>query len=794
MVARRIFDDAARAYESAIAIHEIHQLSARRGGLYRVDLFRDCWCEKRHQSHRWTRWPGHHAGCAGRRRARRFRLCDGQRGVLEISVVSSYSGRGRTADFLRGDGRRGPGIPLVQHASGAAFYGRCRRARARRRAGDDCRHRPAGDRAVCNGRRVCRRNAFGDAAGRLVQIYPQALWRRPPPVQDGAAASPLVAGRLERNAGRRALLDYHADAGFGWAFNAEVTLRKMTVFGTLNQPETLILGLGISGLSMARWCARHGCRLRIADTRATPPNLPQLRAEGLDAELITGALRPALLDGIELLAISPGLSPRAAEIALLLAEARARSIPVWGELDFFAQALRATEVTAYGQSKVIAITGTNGKTTTAALVGRVCKRAGYQSCVAGNIGMALLDALGVAVDKQKMPDIWVLELSSFQLESNQTFAPDVAAALNITPDHLDWHGNFDAYAAAKGRIFGASAVRILNRDDAHSMRFALNRAGQTDVGQFTFGLSAPQHAGEYGWMETGDGAAWLALAEAAEAAETCAEISPAAKRARRAADHAPSGIVIKRLMPASALAIRGKHNISNVLAALALCRALDIPLAPLLHGLRDYRGEPHRFQCIARINGVDFIDDSKGTNVGALLAALKGAEAQKIVLIAGGVSKGQDFSPLAEPVARVCRAVMLIGRDASLLRVALEPSGVSIAEYATLEEAVRAAASIADLAIRCCYRRRAPVSICSAITGIALKCSTARLKRQNLEHFSARLHKERTRRQYAQYGEREVTQGKPMKNALNHHDPFNTTVCSGIHRRCGRSPHAPRDA
>src|SRR5260364_204528 len=327
MVARRIFDDAARAYESAIAIHEIHQLSARRGGLYRVDLFRDCWCELRHQSHRWTRWPGHHAGCAGRRRARRFRLCDGQRGVLEISVVSSYSGRGRTADFLRGDGRRGPGIPLVQHASGAAFYGRCRRARARRRAGDDCRHRPAGDRAVCNGRRVCRRNAFGDAAGRL------------------------------------ALLDYHADAGFGWAFNAEVTLRKMTVFGTLNQPATLILGLGISGLSMARWCARHGCRLRIADTGAAPPNLPQLRAEGLDAELITGELRPALLDGIELLAISPGLSPRAAEIALLLAEARARGIPVWGELEFFAQALRATEVTAYGQSKVIAITGTNGKTT-----------------------------------------------------------------------------------------------------------------------------------------------------------------------------------------------------------------------------------------------------------------------------------------------------------------------------------------------------------------------------------------------------------------------------------------------
>ncbi len=466
----------------------------------------------------------------------------------------------------------------------------------------------------------------------------------------------------------------------------------MSVFGTFNPPATLILGLGISGLSMARWCARHGCRLRIADTRAAPPNLPQLRAEGLDAELFTGALTPALLGGnIELVALSPGLSLRAQEIAPLLAAARARGIPVWGELEFFAHALRSPEITGHRQPKVIAITGTNGKTTTAALTGRLCERAGYQTCVAGNIGMALLDALSTAVDQHTLPNIWVLELSSFQLDSSQTFAPDVAAVLNITSDHLDWHGDFNAYAAAKGRVFGASTVRILNRDDVHSLKFALDTADEAESKQLTFGLSAPQRAGEYGLTHTEDGTAWLAMAEAR------ADLSSVSARMhRRTEDNAPSETVIKRLMPASALAMHGQHNIANALAALALCRALDMPLAPLLHGLRDYRGEPHRFQRIARIDGIDFIDDSKGTNVGATHAALSGTVAQRVVLIAGGEGKGQDFGLLAESVARACRAVFLIGRAAPLLRTALEPSGVPLAEYATLEEATRAAADIAE--------------------------------------------------------------------------------------------------
>ncbi len=325
----------------------------------------------------------------------------------------------------------------------------------------------------------------------------------------------------------------------------------MSVFGAFNTPATLILGLGISGLSMARWCARHGCRLRIADTRAAPPNLSQLRAEEMNAELITGALTPALLDGgIELIAISPGLSPRATEVAPLLAAARARGIPVWGELEFFAHALRSLKNIVHGQSKVIAITGTNGKTTTAALTGQLCGRAGCQTSVVGNIGAALLDALSAAIDHQKMPDIWVLELSSFQLESSHTFAPDVAVVLNIAPDHLDWHGDFDAYAATKGRIFGMSTVRVLNRDDPCSMQCALDDADDAEPKPFTFGLSAPQRAGEYGLIYTGDGTAWLAVAE------WCADAFPITGRARlRAAGDASSGIGMKRLMPASALAI-----------------------------------------------------------------------------------------------------------------------------------------------------------------------------------------------------------------------------------------------
>jgi UDP-N-acetylmuramoylalanine--D-glutamate ligase len=450
-------------------------------------------------------------------------------------------------------------------------------------------------------------------------------------------------------------------------------------------PMVLVLGLGESGLAMARWCARHGCRLRIADTRETPPNLSELAIHQIDADFVGGPFTPALLDGgIEIVAISPGLSPLADDLKPLIAAANERGIPVWGELELFAQALRSLGVNGY-TPKVLAVTGTNGKTTTTALTGLLCERAGKSVAVAGNISPAMLDKLTEAIDNTALPDVWVLELSSFQLETAHSFAPDAATVLNITQDHLDWHGGLDAYAAAKGRIFGPRTTRILNRDDARTMALAKPDASGALI---TFGLNEPSRIGDYGLLRD-NGIAWLAQAQDRDAID-----EPTTTRRRRQEAATPD-LYSKRLMPADALRIRGLHNAANALAALALARAIDLPLAALLHGLREYRGEPHRVEVIGQLDGIDYVDDSKGTNVGATVAALDGL-AQRIVLIAGGDGKGQDFSPLVAPVARWCRAVMLIGRDAPRIREVLEPCGVPLADHATLEAATQAAAQIAE--------------------------------------------------------------------------------------------------
>lgn len=461
------------------------------------------------------------------------------------------------------------------------------------------------------------------------------------------------------------------------------------MFGDRQRPMVLVLGLGESGLAIARWCARHGCRLRIADTREAPPNLAALQAEGIDAEFVGGPFTPALLDGgVEIVGLSPGLSPLEPALAALVAAANERGIAVWGELEFFAQALRALGTSGY-LPKVLAITGTNGKTTTTSLTGLLCQRAGKKVAVAGNISPAMLDRLAGAIDETALPDVWVLELSSFQLETARTFAPDAAALLNITQDHLDWHGSFDAYAQAKGRIFGATTTRVLNRDDAAVMKFA-PAAGVTDAPRtVTFGLNEPTQDGDYG-LSRDNGIAWLVEAVDRDAPDE----ATTSRRRKRDAAHTPD-IAQKRLMPADALRIRGLHNAANALAAFALARAIDLPAAPLLHALREYRGEAHRVEVIATIDDVDYVDDSKGTNVGATVAALDGL-AQKIVLIAGGDGKGQDFAPLVAPVARWCRAVMLIGRDAPAIRDTLAETGVPLADHATLEGAVHAAADLAE--------------------------------------------------------------------------------------------------
>ncbi|MBZ2208820.1 UDP-N-acetylmuramoyl-L-alanine--D-glutamate ligase [Massilia soli] len=450
--------------------------------------------------------------------------------------------------------------------------------------------------------------------------------------------------------------------------------------------KALVLGLGESGLAMAQWLARCGATVRVADTRAEPQRLPALRESVPGAEFVGGPLAASLVDGVDFVAVSPGLMPQR-ELADITPAAQEKNIPVWGEIELFAQALAHLKQERGYAPKVIAITGTNGKTTVTSLTGQLCERAGLTTRVAGNISPAALDVLREVLDAGELPQAWILELSSFQLHATFSLDADAATVLNVTQDHLDWHGDMASYANDKARIFGAHTVRVLNRDDAAVMRMADATA---DV--VTFGTSEPAQAGSFG-LQNERGVLWLAFGAPGEESEK-------KRRKNEPVEEVPC--ILNRLMPADALRIRGIHNASNALAALALCRAIGLPFAPLLHGLREFQGQPHRVELVTTIDGVEFYDDSKGTNVGATVAALNGlgkafgGDNQKIVLIAGGDGKGQEFDPLAEPVSRHVRAVVLIGRDAPLLRSAIEPAGVDMIDCATLPEAVQRAAKLAQ--------------------------------------------------------------------------------------------------
>ena len=444
----------------------------------------------------------------------------------------------------------------------------------------------------------------------------------------------------------------------------------------LRGQRVLVLGLGASGLAMARWCARAGAQVTVADTRSAPPQLALLQAELPSVRFIAGPLSAELVAGQDVTSVyrSPGLAPQ--EIAPVVDAARAIGLPVGGELDLFAKALAALAQQHGYAPKVLAITGTNGKTTVTALTGQLLVHAGWAVAVAGNIGPSLLDTLTHHLDAENLPQAWVLELSSFQLEGVQDFAPSAAVVLNITQDHLDWHGSMAAYAAAKARIFGAQGCMVLNRQDEAVMAMLpapvkLKGGKLQPRWHTTFGSNLPQQPGDFG-LEEVNGMRWLV----------------------RAHDEAgPDGsLFLQRLLPADVLRIRGLHNACNALAALALAQAAGCPLAPLLFGLREYRGEPHRVQSLGLVDGIEYFDDSKGTNVGATVAALHGlGPQQRIVLILGGLGKGQDFAPLAAPVAQYVRAVVLIGRDAPAIRQALAPTGVALHDAADLPSAVRLA-------------------------------------------------------------------------------------------------------
>ena len=461
--------------------------------------------------------------------------------------------------------------------------------------------------------------------------------------------------------------------------------------------HVLVLGLGESGLASALWLAHCGATVRVADTRSAPERLPLLLQAIPAVEFVAsgedGGFAASLLDGIDFAVTSPGLAPTG-ELKEILSAAIDRNIPVWGEIEVFAQALAALRESQGYAPKVIAITGTNGKTTVTSLTGLLCERAGLTVQVAGNISPAALDVLRSALEKDALPQAWVLELSSFQLHATCSLQADAATILNISQDHLDWHGDMESYVADKARIFGANTIRVLNRDDPLTMQFNTGSS-------LSFGFDEPLDGDCFGLISD-NGMQWLSVAVPGDEEERVE------KRRSKKEQLALLPVTLKRLMPADALRIRGRHNAANALAALALCRAIDLPFAPLLHGLREYHGEPHRVELVTTIGGVEYYDDSKGTNVGATVAALNGlgrgsdgdGNASRLLLIAGGEGKGQDFAPLAEPLAAYGRALLLIGRDGPAIRAAvanrLETAGIEIVACDTLEQAVIRAAELAQ--------------------------------------------------------------------------------------------------
>jgi len=404
--------------------------------------------------------------------------------------------------------------------------------------------------------------------------------------------------------------------------------------GVLPQ-SAVVVGLGKTGYSIAQYLLAHGVRFSVTDSRTTPPELARVTALSRAIPVRTGGFDPALLSDAQVVIASPGVALQGE----FFERARALGRPIIGDIELFARAARAP---------VVAITGTNGKSTVTTLLGRMARHGGRRAAVGGNLGVPALELLDAAAD------LYVLELSSFQLELTDSLAPAAATVLNVTADHLDRYADVAAYAASKARIFARCQRPLINLDDALVARMLAPSQPRT-----SFALR--DTAADYRLIGRGEDV-WLS-------------------------SHG------ERLIPLAELKLTGLHNAANALAALALADAVGIARSASIETLREFSGLPHRTQWVAEVRGVRYIDDSKGTNVGATLAAVAGLPGP-LVLIAGGDGKGQDFAPLASAFAGKVRAALLIGRDAQQLGAVLEP--VCTCEYCpTLEAAVERAAQLA---------------------------------------------------------------------------------------------------
>ena len=405
--------------------------------------------------------------------------------------------------------------------------------------------------------------------------------------------------------------------------------------------NSVVVGLGKSGASCVRYLAKRGDHVSVTDTRSAPPGLAELGDLAGAVDLRLGGFDLSLLDGASRVLMSPGVSLNEP----IAQRARARGIDVLGDVELFAREC---------QAPVIGITGTNGKSTVTTLVARMAAAAGRRVLAGGNLGEPALDLL-----EQPKPDLYVLELSSFQLETTSSLVLQAAVVLNVTADHLDRYPSVEAYARAKGRIFANASTVVLNADDPWVL--AMRDQAHRSEGAHTVTFSIERSDTDFSLLRNG-GQVFLA---------------------RRG----------EPLLDIARMKISGLHNAANALAALALGEAAGLPMPPMLAALQSFPGLSHRSSWVADVAGVRYVDDSKGTNVGATIAAVAGMTGP-LVIIAGGEGKGQDFSPLAAAFRGKVREAVLIGKDGPAIAAALK--GVcKTRNAASMEEAVAEAKSVA---------------------------------------------------------------------------------------------------